>query len=61
MTSRIRFAFFTFVVIIATSTAWTKPQQQLQPITINYPTRTGQVWPLYIAKEGGYYGEVRIR
>jgi ABC-type nitrate/sulfonate/bicarbonate transport system substrate-binding protein len=28
---------------------------QLQKITINYPTRTGQVWPLYLAKEGGYY------
>jgi len=29
--------------------------QQFQKITINYATRTGQVWPLYIAKEGGYY------
>jgi ABC-type nitrate/sulfonate/bicarbonate transport system substrate-binding protein len=29
--------------------------QQLQKITINYATRTAQVWPLYIAKEGGYY------
>jgi ABC-type nitrate/sulfonate/bicarbonate transport system substrate-binding protein len=31
--------------------------QPAQPrkITINYPTRTAQVWPLYIAKEGGYY------
>ncbi|HEY4364357.1 MAG TPA: ABC transporter substrate-binding protein [Bryobacteraceae bacterium] len=28
---------------------------QLQKITINYPTRTSQVWPLYLAKEGGYY------
>src|SRR5580704_5343592 len=28
---------------------------QLQKININYPTRTGQAWPLYIAKEGGYY------
>lgn len=27
----------------------------LQKIVINYPTRTGQIWPLYIAKEGGYY------
>ncbi|MBV9508596.1 MAG: ABC transporter substrate-binding protein [Acidobacteriia bacterium] len=27
----------------------------LQKITINYPTRTGQVWPLYLAKEGGYF------
>jgi ABC-type nitrate/sulfonate/bicarbonate transport system substrate-binding protein len=29
--------------------------QPLQKITINYATRTGQVWPMYIAKEGGYY------
>jgi ABC-type nitrate/sulfonate/bicarbonate transport system substrate-binding protein len=29
--------------------------QPLQKITISYPTRTGQVWPLYLAKEGGYY------
>jgi ABC-type nitrate/sulfonate/bicarbonate transport system substrate-binding protein len=27
----------------------------LQKVNINYPTRTGQVWPQYIAKEGGYY------
>jgi len=27
----------------------------LQKININYPTRTGQVWPLYLAKEGGYF------
>ena len=29
--------------------------QPLQKVNINYPTRTGQVWPLYLAKEGGYY------
>jgi ABC-type nitrate/sulfonate/bicarbonate transport system substrate-binding protein len=29
--------------------------QQLQKITINYPTRSGASWHLYIAKEGGYY------
>jgi len=29
--------------------------QQLQKITINYPTRSGATWPMYIAKEGGYY------
>ena len=29
--------------------------QQAQKITINYPTRSGASWPLYIAKEGGYY------
>jgi ABC-type nitrate/sulfonate/bicarbonate transport system substrate-binding protein len=29
--------------------------QALQKITINYPTRSGASWPLYIAREGGYY------
>ena len=29
--------------------------QSLQKITINYPARSGASWPLYIAKEGGYY------
>jgi ABC-type nitrate/sulfonate/bicarbonate transport system substrate-binding protein len=28
---------------------------QLQKITINYATRTGTTWPLYIAKEGNYF------
>ena len=28
---------------------------QTQKIAINYPARTGTTWPLYIAKEGGYY------
>ena len=27
----------------------------LQPITINYPTRSGASWPMYLAKNGGYY------
>jgi ABC-type nitrate/sulfonate/bicarbonate transport system substrate-binding protein len=27
----------------------------LAKITINYATRTGTTWPLYIAKEGGYF------
>src|SRR5688500_15071631 len=29
--------------------------QQLQKVTINYPTRSGASWPLYIARDGGYY------
>jgi ABC-type nitrate/sulfonate/bicarbonate transport system substrate-binding protein len=29
--------------------------QPLRKITLNYPTRTSQVWPMYIAREGGYY------
>lgn len=30
-------------------------QVPLQKITVNYAARTGTTWPLYIAKEGGYY------
>jgi ABC-type nitrate/sulfonate/bicarbonate transport system substrate-binding protein len=29
--------------------------QSLTKVTINYPTRSGASWPLYIAKAGGYY------
>jgi ABC-type nitrate/sulfonate/bicarbonate transport system substrate-binding protein len=31
------------------------PAQQLQKITINFPTRSGASWPMYLAKEAGYY------
>jgi len=32
------------------------PQQTaLQKVMINYPARSGGSWPLFIAKEGGYY------
>jgi ABC-type nitrate/sulfonate/bicarbonate transport system substrate-binding protein len=36
---------------------WASPAalQSLQPVTLNYPTRSGAAWPLFIAKEGGYY------
>jgi ABC-type nitrate/sulfonate/bicarbonate transport system substrate-binding protein len=39
---------------LATSSA-ASGAQPLQKITINYPTRSGASWHLYIAKEGGYY------
>jgi ABC-type nitrate/sulfonate/bicarbonate transport system substrate-binding protein len=42
-------ALVTFTVILAA------PPAQLQQVTINYPARTGTTWPLYIAKEAGYY------
>jgi ABC-type nitrate/sulfonate/bicarbonate transport system substrate-binding protein len=29
--------------------------QPLQKVTINFPTRSGASWPLFLAKEGGYY------
>jgi ABC-type nitrate/sulfonate/bicarbonate transport system substrate-binding protein len=43
------------VPILACLTAHAVWAQPLQKVKINYPTRTGQVWPLYLAKEGGYY------
>ena len=30
-------------------------QQPLQKIAINFPTRSGASWPMFIAKEAGYY------
>ena len=30
-------------------------QAGLQKVKINYPARSGGSWPLFIAKEGGYY------
>lgn len=41
--------------IAALAVAYLAPAQPLQKITINYPTRSGASWPMYIAKEGGYY------
>ena len=31
------------------------PQGGSQKVTINYPNRSGSNWPLFIAKDGGYY------
>ena len=42
-------------VIAILASAVTLAAQQPQKITINYPTRSGASWPLFIAKEGGYY------
>src|SRR3974390_3727271 len=50
---RVHRRLFLFVLLIAQNVmAQSAP---LQKITINYPTRTGQVWPLYPRKEGGYF------
>src|SRR5262245_36552387 len=41
--------------ILILTIATTLLAQQPQKITINFPTRSGASWPLFIAKEGGYY------
>jgi ABC-type nitrate/sulfonate/bicarbonate transport system substrate-binding protein len=46
-------AFLSSALLTGVS-AWAQ-SQPLQKITINYATRTGTTWPLYIAKEGGYF------
>src|SRR5215471_14107049 len=55
MISRKRLFIIVATIAILGFQATSQPRQQLQKIVINYPTRTGQSWPLYIAKEGGYY------
>jgi ABC-type nitrate/sulfonate/bicarbonate transport system substrate-binding protein len=46
-----------FAISTAVLVAWTTPLnvQTLQAITVNFPTRSGASWPLFLAKEGGYY------
>lgn len=46
-----RFAKVLLVCILIAQGAWA----QRQKVTIIFPTRASQTWPLYIAKEGGYY------
>ena len=45
-------AVFSALLIVPGASAQSPP---LQKITINYATRTGTSWPLYIAKEAGYF------
>src|SRR5687767_13222723 len=44
------------LLMLALAVPFAFPQQPaLQKISINYPARSGGSWPLFIAKEGGYY------
>jgi ABC-type nitrate/sulfonate/bicarbonate transport system substrate-binding protein len=42
------------LTLALTAPAFTQ-QAPLQKVTINYPARSGGSWPLFLAKEGGYY------
>ncbi len=50
MTSR-----FLLAALAASLCALAAPAPGLQKITIAYPTRSASSWPIFIAKEGGYY------
>jgi ABC-type nitrate/sulfonate/bicarbonate transport system substrate-binding protein len=52
--SSLRRLLLVTVAVVCVVAAWPRAQQ-LQKVTINYPTRSGASWPLYIAREGGYY------
>lgn len=41
--------------ILAALFAVSLSAQTLQKITVNYPNRSGSNWPLFLAKDGGYY------
>src|SRR5215475_6563355 len=41
---------FLWAVLLTASVA----AQPLQKVTLNFPTRSGASWPMFIAKEGGY-------
>jgi ABC-type nitrate/sulfonate/bicarbonate transport system substrate-binding protein len=53
MISRICCALLVVAIVITSSTSAQTPA--LQKISINYPARSGGSWPMFIAKEGGYY------
>lgn len=52
MTKRILFALAIAVVLLVPPFI---AQSQLQKTAINFPTRSGASWPMFIAREGGYY------
>jgi len=49
-------ALFVTLALLLVAAAWPRAQA-LQKIVINYPTRSGASWHLYLAKEGGYYNK----
>jgi ABC-type nitrate/sulfonate/bicarbonate transport system substrate-binding protein len=53
-TKNTRFLLIAAIAVVVTVAALPRAQT-LQKITINYPTRSGASWPLYIARDGGYY------
>jgi ABC-type nitrate/sulfonate/bicarbonate transport system substrate-binding protein len=54
-TSRRTFLASTAALLALPSWRWTEAQAQGQKVVINYPTRSGASWHLYLAREGGYY------
>src|SRR5256885_1648034 len=49
MSKRIGLTLLILAAVVITA------QGQIQKTAINFPTRSGASWPMFIAKEGGYY------
>lgn len=52
-----RRTFCTVLPAVGSIAALELRAQQLQKVTVSYPTRSAASWPLFIAKEGGYYAK----
>src|SRR5437667_8942877 len=50
-----RIGFTLLIAAVLVVPALIAAQGQLQKTAINFPTRSGASWPMFIAKEGGYY------
>jgi ABC-type nitrate/sulfonate/bicarbonate transport system substrate-binding protein len=50
----LRIVLVVLLTLALTGPAFTQ-QPALQKVSINFPARSGGSWPLFIAKEGGYY------
>ena len=49
------FTILSLVAALCALAAFTVVAQAPQNITINYPAKAPANWPLFLAKEGGYY------
>jgi ABC-type nitrate/sulfonate/bicarbonate transport system substrate-binding protein len=50
----LRIVLILLLTLALTAPAFTQ-QAALQKVSINFPARSGGSWPLFLAKEGGYY------
>jgi len=55
MTSRLKFVLLIAASLFAFSCASTPEPSPVRKIVINYPNKSGSQWPLFLAKEGGFY------
>src|SRR5215510_7280610 len=50
-----RIIYVLLIAVITLTLSLSAQQTPLQKVSINFPTRSAASWPMFIAKEGGYY------